>query len=309
MIATKEPPREAAVRMKKNERKGIMTGLLFVSPWLIGFLIFTLYPVFASAYLSFTDYRVLAPPKWVGLSNYTDLFHDHDYFLPSLMNTIFMFLELPLALTMGLALALLLDQKVKGIAVYRTLFYLPSIVPVVSSAVLWMWVLNPQHGLMNAALHGLHITGPAWLASPLWSKPAMIVMDLWGVGGGMVIYLAALQGVPPALYEAASLDGANGWQKIWYVTIPSISPVIFFNMIMGVIGTFQYFTQTYIMTNGGPNNSTLFYAIYLYQNAFQYFRMGTACAMAWILFLITLVATYAVFKSSARLVYYEGETR
>jgi len=287
----------------------MLMGLLFVSPWLIGFLIFTLYPVFASAYLSFTDYRVLAAPKWVGFSNYTDLISDHDYFLPSLFDTIFMFLELPIALTIGLALALLLDQKLRGIAFYRTLFYLPSIVPVVSSAVLWMWVLNPEHGLMNAALHSLHIPGPAWLASPTWSKPAMIMMDLWGVGGGMVIYLAALQGVPTPLYEAAALDGANGWQKIWHVTIPQISPVIFFNMIMGVIGTFQYFTQTFIMTNGGPDNSTLFYAMYLYQNAFQYFRMGTACAMAWMLFIITLIATLVVFKSSARWVYYEGEAR
>jgi multiple sugar transport system permease protein len=295
--------------MKASERRAIITGLLFISPWLIGFLIFTLYPVFASAYLSFTDYRVLAPPKWVGIGNYTDLFADRDYFLPSLWDTIFMFLELPLALVIGLALALLLDMKLRGIAFYRTVFYLPSIVPVVSSAVLWMWVLNPQHGLMNAALHAMHIPGPAWLASPAWAKPAMILMDMWGVGGGMVIYLAALQGVPQTLYEAAALDGANGWQKIWFVTIPSISPVIFFNLIMGVIGTFQYFTQTFIMTNGGPNNSTLFYALYLYQNAFQYFRMGTACAMAWILFIITLLATLIVFKTSARWVYYEGEAR
>jgi len=295
--------------MRRSERRAVLTGLMFVSPWLIGFLIFTLYPVIASGYLSFTDYRVLAPPRWVGMANYHSLVIDHDYFLPSLWDTIFMFLELPLSLIMGLALALLLDQKLRGIAVYRTLFYLPSIVPVVSSAVLWMWVLNPEHGLINSVLHSMHIPGPAWLASPAWAKPAMILMDLWGVGGGMVIYLAALQGVPTSLYEAADLDGANGWKKIRYVTIPSISPVIFFNLIMGVIGTFQYFTQTYIMTNGGPNNSTLFYAIYLYQNAFQYFRMGTACAMAWILFLITLVATFVVFKSSARWVYYEGETR
>lgn len=311
-ISTQDEPAAsvvAASRMRRGERQAVVTGLLFISPWLVGFLIFTLYPVFASAYLSFTDYRVLAPPHWVGFANYTDLLTDHDYFLPSLWDTIFMFLELPLALVLGLALALLLDLKLRGIAFYRTIFYLPSIVPVVSSAILWTWVLNPEHGLMNAGLHALHIDGPAWLASPAWAKPAMILMDLWGVGGGMVIYLAALQGVPTALYEAAALDGANGWQRIWFVTIPSISPVIFFNLIMGVIGTFQYFTQTFIMTNGGPNNSTLFYALYLYENAFQFFRMGTACAMAWILFLLTLVATLVVFKSSARWVYYEGDTR
>jgi multiple sugar transport system permease protein len=305
---TREPGRAASAR-SRSERRAIVTGLLFISPWLIGFAVFTLYPVFASAYLSFTDYRVLAPPHWVGWENYRDLVTDHDYFLPSLFDTIFMFLELPLSLVIGLVLALLLDQKLRGIAFYRTLFYLPSIVPVVSSAVLWMWVLNPRYGLMNAGLHALHIPGPAWLSSPAWAKPAMILMDLWGVGGGMVIYLAALQGVPAALYEAAALDGANGLQRIWYVTLPSISPVIFFNLIMGVIGTFQYFTQTFIMTSGGPNNSTLFYGLYLYQNAFQYFRMGAACAMAWLLFLITLAATVIVFKSSARWVYYEGEAK
>jgi len=296
-------------REARRERRSIITGLLFISPWLVGFLIFTLYPVIASAYLSFTDYRVLAPPRWVGLGNYRDLFADHDYFWPSLGDTAFMFLELPLSLVLGLVLALLLDQKLRGIAVYRTILYLPSIVPAVASAMLWLFVLNPEHGLVNAGLHALHVPGPPWLASPAWAKPAMILMDLWGAGGGMVIYLAALQGVPTALYEAAALDGANAWQRLRFVTLPSISPVIFFNLIMGVIGTFQYFTQTFIMTSGGPNNSTLFYALYLYQNAFQYFRMGTACAMAWILFLLTMVATLIVFKTSARWVYYEGEAR
>lgn len=293
---------------KSKETREIVKGLAFISPWLIGFLVFTLYPVVTSAYLSFTDYRVLSPPRWVGLGNYKDLLTDTDYFWPSLADTSFMFVELPLSLVLGLALAMLLDQKLRGIAVYRTVLFVPSIVPAVSSSVLWLWMLNPDHGLVNAVLGALHIPPAPWLSSPEWAKPAMILMDLWGVGGGMVIYLAALQGVPHALYEAAELDGAGPWQKIRHVTLPSISPVIFFNLIMGVIGTFQYFTQTFIMTSGGPDNSTLFYALYLYQNAFQYFRMGTACAMAWILFLITLAATVIVFKSSARWVYYEGET-
>ncbi len=187
------------------------------------------------------------------------------------------------------------------------MFYLPSVVPTVATATLWLWILNPQRGLLNALLHAFHLPVLPWLASPLWAKPAMIVMDMWGFGGGMVIYLAALQNVPQELYEAAKLDGARGLRLIWHITLPQISPVIFFNMIMGVIGTFQYFTQSFVMTNGGPDNSTLYYALYLYQNAFQYFRMGTACAMAWILFAITLVATLIVFKSSARLVYYEGK--
>ena len=292
----------------RNSRP-VLTGLLFISPWLLGFLIFTVFPVIASLYLSFTDYRVLSPPRWVGLANYKSLLGDTDYFWPSLANTAFLFLELPLSLVLGLALALLLNQKLRGIMLYRTFLFVPSIVPVVASAMLWLWVLNPEHGLLNAGLRAAHLPGPPWLASPLWAKPAMILMDLWGVGGGMVIYLAALQAVPAALYEAAALDGANFRQRTWHITLPSISPVIFFNLIMGVIGTFQYFTQTFVMTQGGPDNSTLFYALYLYQNAFQYFRMGTACAMAWILFIITLAATALVFKSSARWVYYEGESR
>ena len=282
-------------------------GLLFVAPWLVGFLLLTVYPVFATLYLSFTDYRVLSPPRWVGWANYTELLTDTENFWPSLGNTVFFFLELPLTLLLGLALALLLNQKLRGMAIYRTIFYLPSIVPVVANAMLWLWLLNPEHGLINAGLRAVHLPGPAWLASPLWAKPALIVMDLWAVGGSMVIYLAALQGVPVSLYEAADLDGANAFQKLTNVTLPAISPVIFFNLIIGVIGTFQYFTQTFVMTRGGPDKATLFYALYLYQNAFQYFRMGTACAMAWLLFLVTLAATFIVFKTSARWVYYEGE--
>jgi len=282
-------------------------GLLFVAPWLIGFALFTLYPVLATLYLSFTDYNVLSPPHWVGWANYQELLTDTETFWPSLANTLYLFLELPIALILGIAIAVLLDQKLRGMAWYRTLFYLPSIVPVVANAMLWLWLLNPEYGLINAGLRSLHIPAPAWLASPLWSKPALILMDLWGVGGSMIIYLAALQGVPTSLYEAAALDGASAWQKFRHVTLPGISPVIFFNLIMGVIGTFQYFTQTFVMTKGGPDKSTLFYALYLYQCAFQYFRMGTACAMAWLLFLLTLGASLLVFKTSARWVYYEGE--
>lgn len=292
----------------RRQHRSLLLGLLFTSPWIIGFLIFTAYPVIDSLYLSCTDYRILSPPHWVGLANYRELLTDHDYFWPSMANTAFMFLELPVALILGLAFALLLNQKLRGIGLFRTMFYLPSVVPVVATAMLWLWILNPQRGLLNAFLHFFHIPVLPWLASPAWSKPAMIVMDMWGFGGGMVVYLAALQNVPQELYEAAKLDGAKGLRLIWHITLPQISPVIFFNMVMGVIGTFQYFTQSYIMTNGGaPDNSTLYYALYLFQNAFTYFRMGTACAMAWILFAITLVATLIIFKSSARLVYYEGK--
>ncbi len=290
-----------------RDRTGL--GIAFVSPWLLGFLIFTLGPVLVTFGLSLTEYRVLTPPRFVGIDNYIQLLTDKEYFWPALGNTLFLFLELPVALILGLALALLLDQKVKGMTFYRTVLFLPSIVPYVASALLWRWLLNPEYGLINQGLRSIHVAGPTWLQSPIWSKPAIILADLWGVGGSMIIYLAALQGVSPSLHEAAELDGAKGFGKLWHVTIPAISPVILFNAIMGMIGTFQYFTQAFIMTDGkgGPDKSTLFYALQLYKDAFENFRMGTASAMAWILFVITLIATGILFRTSARWVYYEEE--
>jgi multiple sugar transport system permease protein len=303
--------RARKVRSTASERRNLLKGLGFISPWIIGFLVLTLYPICASLYYSFCDYKVTAPPHWVGIRNYVELFTDQDYFLPSLKNTAFLFIELPISLVLSIALALLLNQKLRGMALFRTLYYLPSVVPTVASSILWLWLLNPQYGLVNKTLEMLHIPTTPWLQSPIWSKPAFILLDLWTIGGGMVIYLAALQGVPRHLYEAADLDGASAWRKTWHITLPSISPVIFFNAVLGIIGTFQYFTQSFLITSpvGGPANSTLFYALYLYQNAFNYFRMGYAAAMAWVLFVLTLLATLVVFKSSARWVYYEGEAR
>jgi multiple sugar transport system permease protein len=290
-----------------RDRTGL--GIAFVSPWLLGFLIFTLGPVLVTFGLSLTEYRVLTPPGFVGIDNYVHLLTDKEYFWPALGNTLFLFLELPVALILGLTLALLLDQKVKGMTFYRTVLFLPSIVPYVASALLWRWLLNPEYGLINQGLRSIHVAGPTWLQSPIWSKPGIILADLWGVGGSMIIYLAALQGVSPSLHEAAELDGAKGFGKLWHVTIPAISPVILFNAIMGMIGTFQYFAQAFIMTDGkgGPDKSTLFYALQLYKDAFENFRMGAASAMAWILFVITLIATAILFRTSARWVYYEEE--
>jgi multiple sugar transport system permease protein len=299
--------------VKGKQLKATLLGIGFVSPWLIGFLVLTLYPIIASLYYSFCDYRVLTPPHWVGIRNYVELFTDREYFLQSLWNTVFMFLELPIALALGLAIALLLNLKLRGMALFRTLYYIPSVVPTVAASILWLWLLNPDYGLVNKTLAALHLPVSAWLTDRTWAKPGFIVMDLWSVGGSMIIYLAALQGVPTHLYEAADLDGATAWDKLRHVTLPAISPVIFFNLILGVIGTFQYFTQAFVMggggTAGGPANATLFYALYLYQNAFQYFRMGYACAMAWTLFALTLGASFFVFRSSARWVYYEGGER
>lgn len=296
-----------------HERRRQLQALAFVSPWLIGFLVFTLMPVGATLYLSFCDYRVLTPPQWSGLDNYASLLTDRDYFLPALYNTAFMLIGLPLSLVTGVGLAMLLNHRLPGIAAFRALFYLPSLVPTVAIAVLWLWVLNPEYGMVNAALRPLltpfHLEPPGWLADPVWSKPGFLMMDLWGVGGSMIIYLAGLQGVSAQLYEAAHLDGASAWQRTRHITLPQLSPVIFYNLVVGVIGTFQYFTQTFIMTQGGPQNTTLFYGLHLFYNAFRDFRFGRACAMAWVLFVITLAATWLVFRTSSRWVYYEGESR
>lgn len=208
---------------------------------------------------------------------------------------------------MSITLALLLNVKIRGVALYRTIFYLPSIVPVVASSVVWLWIFNPSHGILNNLFRLFRLPHISWLASPTWSKPALILMGLWGVGGAIIIYLAGLQGIPQQLYEAADIDGAQWWHKIIFITIPMLSPVILFNVIMGLIGSFQYFTQAYIMTGGGPINSTLFYSLYLYRNAFQYFRMGYACALAWLLFFLILSCTLLILRSSARWVYYGGK--
>jgi ABC-type sugar transport system permease subunit len=303
VIIEKTQPRGG---MSPGDKKRLAMGLLFISPWIAGFFLFLLYPMVSSLYYSLCRYPVLRPPEFIGFGNYARIIHD-EYFWKALLNTAFMFIELPLMVVLGLALALLLNQGVRGMAFFRTIFYLPAIVPVVASAMLWLWIYNPEYGLANVLLTKLHLPALQWLVDPRTSKPSFIVMDLWGIGGGMIIYLAALQGVPEHLFEAAELDGAGAWQKLINVILPSISPVMLFMIIMGMIGLFQYFTQAWIMTvpRGGPEYSTLFYALYLFQNGFEYFRMGYACAMAWILFVVILVATVLVLKFSQHWVYYE----
>jgi multiple sugar transport system permease protein len=236
---------------------------------------------------------------------------EDDLFWKSLGNTLYMVVfGLPLGLAASLGIALLLNQKLKGMALYRTLYYIPAITPVVASSILWLWLLNPDIGLVNVGLMRVGIGNPpAWLTDPVWAKPALILMGLWGAGGSMVIYLAGLQDVPESLYEAAALDGASKLHQLLHVTLPMLSPVILFNLIMGLIGAFQYFTQAYVMTNGGPEDATTFYALHLFNRAFMDFKMGYASAMAWILFLITLAAALLVFRTSARWVYYAGEVR
>lgn len=297
----------AEKRHNRIARRNLINGLLFASPWIIGFLVFTAYPLIASLYYSCSAYSGLAAPKFIGLENYIQMFTYDDMFFKSLKNTMYMVVvALPLGLITSLALAMLLNQRVKGITIYRTIYYLPSLVPTVASAILWMWLFNPEIGLFNVILKSVGITGPAWLGDPAWAKPALVLMGLWGAGGGVIIYLAGLQDVPQSFYEAAELDGASAVSKFFNITLPMISPIIFFNLVMGIIGSFQYFTQAYIMTHGGPQDSTNFYALHLFNSAFVEWNMGYASAMAWILFIITLVCTLVVMKTSAKWVYYGG---
>ena len=287
-------------------RPRINPGYLFISPWLIGFALFTAFPFVASLYLSFCSYDVLSPPRWVGLTNYRDLLANDPLFAKSLWNTLlYAAFSIPLCVAAGIGLALLLDMNLRGMSIYRTIFFLPSIVPMVASSMLWLWILNPKIGLVNGLLAQVGVTGPAWLASAAWSKPSLILMSVWGVGGSMIIYLAGLKDIPIHLYEAALVDGANTYQRVRHITLPMLTPVIFFNVVMSIIGSFQYFTQAYVMTAGGPEDSTLFYALYLFNRAFQYMNMGYASAMAWVLLLVVLGATLLVFRTHKKWVHYE----
>lgn len=297
--------------MTPSEKRNLRNGLLFISPWLAGFLLLSLYPLVMSVYYSFTDFNVVRPPVWTGLSNYRELFFQDPLFWKALYNTCYYTaFAVPLGLFVSLSLALLLHQNIPARPVFRTIFFLPSIVPIVASSMLWLWVLNPGNGLINTALREVFgIDGPGWIADEYWSKPSLILMSLWGVGGAMVIFLAGLGEVPRSLYEVAELDGAGPWHKFRHVTLPLLTPAILFNLVMGLIGGFQYFTEAYVMTQGrgSPADSTMFYSLYMYRNAFYYLRMGYAAAMAWMLFAVILVATLAVLHSSKRWVHYQSE--
>lgn len=293
--------------MRKKSANNAGVAYLFAAPWIIGFLLFMAYPLISSFYFSFTNYSVLKPAKWVGLSNYQELFTD-EIFFTCLSNTAFYVVgAVPLGTVMAIALALLLNSKVKGLAVYRTLFFLPSLVPMVALGTLFLWVFNGDYGLMNAGLKTIGITPPNWLGDPSWAKWTLILIAMWGCGNAMIIYLAGLQDVPVSLYEAADLDGAKAWAKTKNVTLPMLSPVILFNVIMGMIGSIQVFAVPYVMFPGGaPARSTYFFAAYLYDNAFQFQRMGYASAMGWVMFVITLTLTLVSMKLSEKHVHYEG---
>jgi multiple sugar transport system permease protein len=291
-----------------TRQRSTLLGLAFISPWIIGFLGLTLYPVMKSLYYSFCDYDVLSQPVWVGMQNYSDM-ADDAVFWKSLSNTfIFAMISLPVGAVVSLLIALLLNQPVPGRNLFRTLFFVPSMVPAVAVGMIWLWLFNGKFGLLNYALGQVGISGPNWLTDEHWTKPALIITTLWQTGGSIVIYLAALQDVPRHLYESARIDGASRARQVWSITLPIISPVIYFNVIIGIIGSLQVFAGPYVMLGqgGGPNRSALFYAVYLYQNAFQYNQMGYASAMAWVLFGIILVTTVLATRVARRLVYQEA---
>ncbi len=288
-------------------RREARTGYVFAMPWFVGFGVFLAYPIVASLYFSFTEYSVLKPPVWVGGSNYSALFGD-EVFWKSLFNTlVFAALYIPIGTLIALGLALLLNTKVRFMSVFRTAFFVPSLVPAVSMAVLWIWLFNGEYGLINSFLSVVGVKGPNWLGDVLWSKPAIVFMSAWGVGNAMVIYLAGLQEVPASLYEAADIDGATPWRKTVGVTLPLVSPVILFNVVMGIIGSLQIFAQPYIISDtGSPARSIYFYSMYLFDNAFIYHKMGYASAMAWIMFIIILGLTMLALRWSNRFVHYDG---
>jgi len=293
--------------VKKLERRKLLNGLLFSSPWLVGLSVFLVYPLLAAFYYSLCDYSVLLPPVFVGLDNYLELVHD-ELFWKSLWNTTFFAVgSVSLGALVALTLAILLNSKVKGLAFYRTAFFLPSLMPLVAGSILWFCMYAGQGGIINTLLAKIGITGPAWLSDPAWAKVAIVFMAVWGAGNSMVIFLAGLQDVPTSLYEASIIDGANWLQRLFNVTLPMLSPVIYFNVVMGIIGAFQAFAQAMIMTSssGAPEQSTLFYVLQLYNVGFMDLRMGYASAMAWVLFVIILALTFMATQLSKRWVTYD----
>ncbi|MGA2529929.1 MAG: sugar ABC transporter permease [Acidimicrobiales bacterium] len=296
--------------LRSPHRRALRVGLLFVSPWIAGFLLFFAYPFLATIYYSFTDFNGVGAAHWIGFGNYVNLFHD-PLFKTSLFNTFYYTaIELPLSTVAALGLALLLNMNVRGRAVYRTIFYIPSIVPLVASCMIFVWLFNPASGIVNDLLIDVHLPSPDWFFSIAWSKPSFILLGLWGLGQPMVIYLAGLQGVPRDMYEVAALDGAGPWQRLRYITLPMISPVILFNVILQLVLCISYFTQAQVIEAsniGGPGTSTWFYVQYLYEQAFEFLKLGYSSAMAFFLFVISAVIMVVLFRSSARWVYYANE--
>jgi multiple sugar transport system permease protein len=303
---TYNPPSSLRRWKRRWLRAETFEGYLFAGPAILGFLIFAAGPVIISLMLSFTEYNILKPPTFIGLQNFITAFTDDELFWKAVRVTLFYtMIAVPLNLCVGFLIAVLMNQKIRGMGLYRTFWYMPAIVPAVANAVLWQWILNPDFGLLNLILAKFGIPGPRWLVVPNTAIPAFLLMNLWAVGGSMLIYLGGLQGIPVHLYEAVDIDGGNTWAKFRHVTLPMMTPVIFFNLIIGLIATFQVFTPAYVMTQGGPAYATHFYVLHLFKNAFQYLRMGYASALAWVLMVFVLLLTGLIFRTS-NWVYYEG---
>ena len=294
---------------KKRQRKENAWGFLFCLPCILGFIFFAFLPMCISLYYSFTDYNIISKCNFVGLSNYQNLFSGTDpYFYKSLFVTVlYVALSVPSSLIVAFLLAMLLNTNVKGKGIFRTIFYLPSIVPVVGMSAVWLWVFNSDFGLVNMLLKSVGLPAVQWLSSETMVIPTLVITNLWTIGSTMVIFLAGLQDVPRQLLEAVEIDGGGGFKKLFHVIIPMMTPTIFYNLGMGIINGFQVFTQAYVITQGGPNNASLFYVYYLYREAFEFMRMGSACSIAWVLFLIIMLLTGIMFKLQKKWVYYGGE--
>lgn len=306
-IALPSQPKVKAAKAPRSHRfKRNLEGYLFASPWLIGFFVFTLGPFIAAFWISLHSWDILTPMRFIGINNYKILLADPLFWKSLRVTLVYSFAGLPLQLGLALLLAVLVNGKHFVNYIYRAIFFLPAVSSGVATAILWRWMFNPEFGLINFGIRSVGLPPPPWLSSTDWALPAIILMSLWGVGSTMLIYLAGLQSIPEHLYESASIDGANLWTKFRFITLPMMSSTIFFTFIIGVIGSFQIFTQVYVLTSGGPDNSTLFYVLYMYQRSFQAFKMGYASALAWVLFLLILVITLIQFKLAGRWVYYES---
>ncbi len=290
-------------------RREAFTFYLLILPWLIGFVAFLAYPMLRSLYLSFTSYDLLSAPEWIGLRNYQRIFADAEFWQSLKVTFLYAMGSVPGGTIIALALAMVLSQNLRGVNIWRTIFFIPSILSSIAVAILWLYIFRPDGGLLNVILGWFGVEGPDWLLSEQWALPALIIMSWWSVGGQIVIYLAGIKGIPDVLYEAAEIDGANVWAKFRFVTLPMLSPTIFFNVVLAIIGALQVFDVGWVLTRGGPNDATLFYMINLYERAFEFVQMGYASALAWILFVIIMVITLLVIRSSAAWVYYESEAR
>ncbi len=308
------PPAGTGLRVRRPRRgsrlgrREAVAGYLFIAPALVGLLGLTAFPIGFAFYISLTNYNFIQM-QFVGMQNYSQLLQDPLFWKSLEVTWYYVVVSLPLSIAVGLVLAMLLNRKIPAIGLFRTIYYLPSLVGGVAVSLLFLWLFNPSLGLINYLLSQVHISGPQWIYSEGWVIPAMVLMSLWGVGGSMLINLAALQGVPTEVVESARIDGASPWRVTRHITLPLISPVILFNLVLGMIGSFQIFTQAYVMTSGGPDNASLFYVLYLYENAFEFFKMGYASAMAWIMLVMLLLLTLLVFRSSQAFVFYQSEMR